>query len=317
MRRDRIDLVHAHLFGDSLHSFIAARAAGRLPLILTLHGMPQAWNRPQRIVYPWLLSHCDRAIACGDSVRREVLERHPAVGRILEVVPNGIEAPRPPLGERAGSESRLGVTGEDVVIAGIGRLAPEKGFDRLISAFALLCRTAPEARVRLFLLGDGELRAELERQAVAEGVADRTAFAGFRPDVVELLAAIDVVVFSSLHEGLPIALLEAMAASRCIVATRIPGYLDAVEHDREALIAPAADTQGLAHALIRATTEPSLRERLGRCARQRFIAHFRAEAMVERYEAIYREVTGGSQLSDSGRRRTPGCAASPDRTSPT
>jgi glycosyltransferase involved in cell wall biosynthesis len=169
-------------------------------------------------------------------------------------------------------------------------LSEQKGQRYLISAFARLRREQPDNPVRLVLLGDGELRQELEAQVTAEKMSDHILFAGFRPDIPELLQAVDVIVFSSLFEGLPIALLEAMAAARPLVCTDIPGNLDAVRDDREALIVRTADADSLAQALGRITRDTALRQRLGQGARQRFLDQFTAAAMVGHYEDLYHQV---------------------------
>jgi len=296
MRRDRPDLVHTHLFGDSLHGELAARAAG-VPVVLTLHISPDGWNRLQRLAYPWLLRRARRSVACADSVREAVVERYPTTGARMLAVPNGIELPPESElgaeldpGERAERLRRLGLGPEHTVFAAVGRLSAQKGIEHLLDAFALMTRDGAHPSARLVLLGKGELAGALERRAAAAGVGDRVVFAGFRDDVRELLPAFDAVVSSSLYEGLPIALLEAMAAGRCLVCTAIPGNLDAARPDREALVVPPADPPAMAGAMARAAADPELRARLGDAARRRFAERFTAEAMARRYEEIYREI---------------------------
>jgi glycosyltransferase involved in cell wall biosynthesis len=117
-----------------------------------------------------------------------------------------------------------------------------------------------------------------------------------------LLQAVDVLVFTSGYEGLPIALLEGMAAARCIVGTDAPGILDAVRDHREALIVPVGDPDRLRCALEQALADPALRKRLGAAARCRFLEEFTAERMVARYEQVYQEVSGeGARQSGEGR----------------
>ena len=101
------------------------------------------------------------------------------------------------------------------------------------------------------MVGDGSLRQDLERLACAAGIAERVVFTGFREDVPRLLRVVDVVVFSSLYEGLPVALVEAMAAGRCVVATDVPGIVEAVRDEAEALIVPIGCPDRLAQALLR------------------------------------------------------------------
>ena len=291
MSEDDIDIVHSHLFGDSLHASFAARSRGRLPVVMTLHIGPSGWRGMQRRIYPWLLSRCHRAVACAESVQREVLSAHPAATRVMETIPNGIPAQPvacPGAARHAELRARLGLDPEVLVVAGVGRLVEQKGFRYLIEAFSRICQERDD--LRLVLLGSGELRRDLERQAREGGVEAQVIFAGFRDDVAELLPVLDVVVFSSLFEGLPIALLETMAAGRCLVTTDIPALLDAVRRDREAVVVPIADSSRLAEAIARLADDEPLRQRLGAAARERFESRFTADAMVECYEALYRSV---------------------------
>ena len=293
LKSDGIDLLHAHLFGDSLHGLLAARRAGDLPVVLTLHIGPKGWNRLQRVVYPRLITSSSRAVACAESVRANIGRAHPAAGQALGTLHNGIETPvADPLPEdrRQGLLASLGVPPDAVTVATVGRHSEQKGYRYLLSAFAALRKERPQDPTYLVLLGDGELRGDLEAQAAREGAGDRIVFAGFRDDVGDLLRALDIVAFSSLFEGLPIALLETMAAGRALVVTDIPGNLDAVRADTEALVVPTGEVEGLHHALKQITTDATLRQRLGAAARQRFLDEFTAEAMVGRYEALYRDL---------------------------
>ncbi len=296
MRRDAIDVVHTHLFGDSLHGYLAARRAGRLPVVMTLHTQPVGLSVLQRWGYRWLLRRCTRAVACSEAVARTFTGSGLVTGT-LETIPNGIEPPSgPPLSAKRRKALRASFgAGEDTVLfASVGRLTAAKGYRDLLDAFAR--SASPGADRRLLLIGEGPLRDDLEQQAKRLELDDRVVFAGFRSDVPELLQAIDVVVFSSRWEGLPVALLEAMATGRCLVTTEVPGILEAVRAGREALVSPITDPESLAANLARAAAETDLRARLGKAAEQRFRRRFTAAAMVASYEQLYREVAAGLGL---------------------
>jgi glycosyltransferase involved in cell wall biosynthesis len=287
MREDGVELVHTHLFGDSLHGYLAARRAGGLPVVMTLHNVAGFHSRLQRLGYRWLLPRVARAVACTEAVRRSFVAELGGRPAALETIANGIAAAPAGGGER---EAAAGPGGEPL-IAGIGRLVEQKGFVHLIDALARLRRDGLAAR--LLLLGEGPLRADLEARAAAAGVADRVSLPGFRADVQGLLATVDVVAFSSLDEGLPMALLEAMAAARCVVATDVGGVGDAVRHEREGLLVPPRDPASLAAALARVLRDGELRRRLGAAAERRFRERFTAERMAEAYARLYREVLAG------------------------
>ncbi len=293
-RRDHIDVVHTHLFGDSLHGFLAARRAGPLPVIMTLHNTAESRNPWQRLGYDYLIRRVERTVACAEFVRRSFLARPRVHGAQIRTITNALalaESFPPAAQSRQALCASLGVRADAVVLATIGRMVPQKGYPLLLKACAALRQRDGVPPFQLIFLGQGEQQAELAAQVRREGLADTVIFAGFRADVKALLPGIDVVVFSSFQEGLPIALLEAMAAGCCVVATDVGGVPEAVSADREALLVPSGDPQQLADALAQAITQPELRSRLGRAAQERFARDFAVERMVRDYEALYREVT--------------------------
>jgi glycosyltransferase involved in cell wall biosynthesis len=300
MRQDRIDLVHTHLFGDSLHGHLAAAAAGGIPVVTTLQIGSAGVSRLQAIGYRWLIPRCARVVACSDSVRVSFVEAGIARAGDLVTIRNGGESLLASRLEAAALRASLGIARDQTLLLCPGRLDPQKGHEILLHAVARLAADSARAPV-LLLAGEGSLRETLVCQARREGVADRVRFLGFRSDVQHLLAAADVVVFASLHEGLSLGLLEAMAASRCIVATRVPGIAEAVRNGEEALLVPARDAAALAAALARASADAGLRAKLGMAARTRYLAEFGAERMVAAYEALYREVLG-AEGADPGAR---------------
>ncbi|HVR10088.1 MAG TPA: glycosyltransferase [Thermoanaerobaculia bacterium] len=289
MRADGIDVVHTHLFGDSLHGYLAAQAAGALPVVMTLHSERTLLSRLQQAGYRWLLARAGQVVACGDSVCASY--RGWRTAQPMRTVANGIAVPPlPAAGPAAVARLRaeLGLPATALTFATVGRLVALKGHRFLIAALAQALPALP-GPVRLAVLGDGPLAPELRARAAAAGLGEQVVFAGSRDDVARLLPAFDVVVFSSVSEGLPMALLEAMAAGRCIVASGLPGIVEAVRPDGEALIVRPAAAGELAAALQRAAAEPGLRERLGQAARRRFLAAYTGPRMVASYEAIYRE----------------------------
>jgi glycosyltransferase involved in cell wall biosynthesis len=289
MRADRIDVVHTYLFGDSLHGYLAARAAA-LPVLLSLHINHDLNTRVQACAYRWLLRRTDLAVACSESVRQSYLRQMQRRPPRIEVIANGIAAAAPPLLGAEALSQRLGVEPGDRVIGTVGRLSEQKGLTHLIEAFADVARRVPNAR--LVLVGDGPLRGALETQAVRLGIASRVCFTGARVDVPALLPRFDVFVLSSASEAMPMALLEAMAAARCIVATAAPGTLDTVTDRREALIVPIGNAPQLGAAIRETLANDMLRRRLGNAARQRFMREFTAERMAASYLTAYAALAG-------------------------
>lgn len=296
LQDDRIDLVHTHLFGDSLHGYFAARAAGRLPVAMTLHAKPDILPFLQRAGYRWLLSRTARVIACSESTHQAYVKAGWPGAATYATIANGIEdhgeavpisrQEKSRLRQDLGLDQDLSLHQDSVVFGAVGRMSEEKGYAFLIRAFAQL----KHPHAQLVLIGEGGLKEELRDLAAAQGVGDRVVFAGFRANVRELLPAIDVIVFSSFSEGLSIALLEAMAAARAIIGTEVEGILEAVRPEREALIVPVRDDLGLRDGLARLVEDPTLRAELGHAARQRFLERYSAQRMVREYETLYADV---------------------------
>jgi glycosyltransferase involved in cell wall biosynthesis len=172
----------------------------------------------------------------------------------------------------------------DYVVLTPARLHPQKGHVYLLAAAAQV----PEAT--FVLAGDGPLRLELEAQASALGIAERCVFLGERSDVPDLLAAADLLVLPSLFEGLPLSVLEAMAAERPVVATAIGGTDEAVVHEQSGLLVPPRDPVALASAIQRLRTDPGLARRLASAGRGRVEREFSSEITAGRVMQIYDEV---------------------------
>ena len=309
MRRDSVDLIHTHLFGDSLHGYLAARMGKRIPVVMTIHNRLDMMNRVHQLGYRWLFSRSICMVACSRGVRESMLSdrvrrpSHKGNRRHIHVIPNGIE--RDDGLEQSHTQQspeiirkKLGVSG--TVIAAIGRLERQKGHRHLIDAFSRIRRDRPELDVVLLIVGEGSLMNALITQTEAAAIGDRVRFLGFEPNVRTLLKAVDIVVFSSLYEGLPIALLEAMADGKCIVGTNIPGISEAVLDGKEGLLASPERSDQLSDALLRAIEDRNLRRQLGDRARERFRNEFTASKMVQDYLRLYQGLLSTSGNSGAG-----------------
>lgn len=170
----------------------------------------------------------------------------------------------------------------------VGRLTPIKGLDYLLTAWQVVASAVPD--VTLVIVGNGEREAELKTQAAALGLAGRVVFAGFRTDVPALLARADLFVLSSLWEGLPMAVIEAMAAGRPVVATAVGGVPEVVETGITGLLTPPQDAATLAASLIRLLGDHTLSSALASAAAAHVQTHYTREAMVEATRQVYLRV---------------------------
>lgn len=296
MKQDRIDVAHGHLFGDTLHGYFAARRAGLPPLVMTLHNSTDARSRLQLAGYRRLIGARTVPVACAEFVRQSFIETLGDPGRRIRTIANGIDFDPPHAQPDRRALNALGIDPEAVVFATLGRMERQKAYHLLLEAFARL-DVADHPPFQLLMFGDGSLRHQLEAQARTLNLGDRVVFAGFRNDVPQLLPLVDVVVFSSIFEGLPIALLEAMASAKALVVTEVGGMPDALDQEVEALRVPPSNVEALADALGRIAKDPALRRRLGEAAQQRFEREFTAEHMVRSYETLYRDVAAGGEAT--------------------
>jgi glycosyltransferase involved in cell wall biosynthesis len=310
LRRERYMVVHTHTSKAGFVGRLAAWLAGAPVVLHTLHGFafhertPRAtrtfYSTLERLAARW----CDRIIAVTEFHRRWALELGICREENIVAVPNGIAIPQP---SGAAMKVRRGwnVQPGELILLTAGRLAPEKGLEDLIEAAAMLQSAGRPFRV--ILAGDGPMRAQLEALAENRGAAGRVAFLGYREDVADLLAACDLVVLPSVREGLSIALLEAMAAGKPIVATRIGGNLAVAGQEEMALLVPPGDPKALADAILRYWRDPALRHRLGAKARLIFEDRYTEDRMLNSYREVYLDLmqaTCSADTSSASQRRT-------------
>jgi glycosyltransferase involved in cell wall biosynthesis len=283
LRSGRIDVVHAHKFGSNLWAALL-RPRGRLPVLLAHEHSWSYEGTLRRIVDRELIGRrADAIVAVSptDRMRMIELERIPAEKVVF--VPNGI--PDRPAGDGERVRHDLGLTVSDPVVGTVCGLRPEKELDTILRALGRLAPRRP--RLRFVVVGDGPERGRLERLATELGVP--TLFLGHRPndEVPDLLDAMDVLVCSSRFEGMPLAVLEWMAAGKAIVASRVGGIPAILEHGREAVLVPPRDYATLAEEIGRLLDDPLERQRLGEAAQRRQRDAFRFEQTVFQIESLY------------------------------
>lgn len=297
IRHREIDLVHTHLFLDRLLGGLAAWLVGR-PTVTTLHTGGEGQDLRGRHRLEDLLSRrwTRRYLAVSETVAVfQAQNRHLPSDRI-EVVHSGIElepftAPIPE-GRLRALRSELHLGPEGPVLVHVGRLAREKGQRHLLPMMAKVLDPYPEAT--LLLVGEGDERAWIESTARDLGIQRSVCLAGRRSDIASILALADLFLFpSEPGEGLGLALLEAMAAGKPVVASRLPALAEVVEDGRSGVLVPPGDAEALAQAVLALLERPELRERLGRAGRKIVEQRFDAERAVARLAEIYRTVLQG------------------------
>ena len=229
------------------------------------------------------LRRFDRIVAVSPEVREQIVEAG-IPRRAVSVIHNGIDFEED-AGERATVRLEFGLKPEEKLLLRVGRLAVIKGNDVLLRAFATLSHNC-----KLLFVGDGEDRERLETLCRELNLGNRVIFAGFRSDMSRLLAAADVFVISSLNEGLPMVLLEAMASRRPIVSTGVGAIPEVITHNKSGLLIPPADAAALASAIAEVLSSPERARELAAEAYAYYQRHHSRAAMGERYLELYQNL---------------------------
>ena len=284
-RRERPHVVHTHGWGTLLEGLVAARLA-RVPIVVHgEHGTLQlrAYQRP---LQRWGWSAADRVLSVSSVLAARMAATTGFPTARITTIHNGVHLERFHVSGRDRARASLGLPQGAQIVGTVGRLVPVKDQATLVDAVAELGKSGVAAT--LVIAGDGPERARLEARAVARGVDLR--LLGYRPDVEQVLAALDVFVLSSTSEGLSTTILEAMAAGRPVVATRVGGAEEMIADGVTGVLVPPSDPSALAGALRRGLGAADGGAAMGAAARQRVETEFTLAGMMQRYERMYIEV---------------------------
>ncbi|MBE0565471.1 MAG: glycosyltransferase [Krumholzibacteria bacterium] len=289
LRREHALVVHTHLYGAAFWGRLAGMLAGVPVLMTTEHGQETWKGRLHIAADRWLTKRTWRHIAVSKDVLEIRRRRERVAADKIVLVPNGVPIPKLEDAREARVRCRagLGIAPDRPVVGSVGRMTGEKAYHDLLAAVDLLRRQVPD--ICWLQVGEGRLRDELAADVMRRGLQDHVVMAGRRDDVGDLLAVMDVWAMSSVREGLPVSLLEAMASARPIVATRVGGIPDAVTDGESALLVPPADPPALAAAIGRLLADRDLAKRLATVARARATAEYGIAGVARRIEDNYRE----------------------------
>jgi len=281
--RDRqIDVVHSHEFTMAIFGAAAASRA-RLPHYITLHGSTYWGNRwRRRAAMRWAFRKSQGVVAVSEPYRHIIATILKIPESRLSVIPNGIPTEA---GRRQPLRAELGLAEKDTLMVAVGNLYPVKGHRFLIEAAARLPR---EVGWKLVIAGRGEEETRLQSLIEQHHLTDRVHLLGLREDIPDVQAAADIFVMPSLSEGLPLALLEALAAGTPVVASAVGGIPEVTGRNRGGIMVAAGEVDQLSHALSGLLMQPEKRALLSKDARHAFdTSPFRLENMADAYEALF------------------------------
>ena len=300
LKQHRVDILHCHTHTPTFYGALATTLAGTPVMLSHVHGLGRTRNMKRRLGNLMIFRRAAKVICVAEAVRQDVMKTNWRVdpGKLL-VLENSVDYERFAGVAISGPEAkgRLGLHADDFVFGAVGRLAPTKGLPYLLEAFGIVKQQVPSAQ--LVLLGDGPSKTDLEQQAMQMPCRQAIHFLGHRPGIAELFRGLDVFALSSVAEGMPRALLEAMAGGLPCIATDVGGIPEVLGQSDSEFLVPARDAAALAQKMIQiARMSDQERAAIGAKAQQRIRQCYSHDMVREKLRAIYE-----SEIEEARRRR--------------
>jgi glycosyltransferase involved in cell wall biosynthesis len=297
LRTQKVDILHAHDYKSDVLG-VLLRPFLRFKMVTTVHGWGVTQDRKMlfyRRIDQRSLRFYQRVMAVSQDLADAIVRCGVPAQRVV-CVHNGIDTEH---FQRRGDgtlRDELHLPSNAPLVGAIGRLNHEKDLTTFLRAARLISEQRPDAR--FVLVGEGEERADLEQLTATLGLSGKVFFLGQRSDIRNVYRSLDLLMLTSLHEGMPNVVLEAMAMEVPVVATNVGGVGEIVTHDVNGLLCPSQNPASLAHAALSVLNNPDVAERLREAARQRICQHFSFTERVRKVERIYLEVMGSPMTND-------------------
>jgi glycosyltransferase involved in cell wall biosynthesis len=293
MKTEEIDLVHIHGTRATSNVYWAAKNL-KLPVIYTIHGWSfhndqSALIKKTRILFEkWITKKTDRNISVSSSNQKTGKEN--IAGFKSDVIYNGIDLEKfnAESSERKNIRHELDIPADAIVISFIGRITLQKDPVTLIKAFKEVIQQQPKAF--LLIVGDGDMKEETVKLAKELKIENKIIFENFRTDVADILFSSNIYCLPSLWEGFPIGLLEAMAMCKPVIATKVDGSIEIIQHNKNGVLIDSENIQMLAEAMNKLINNKNLRTQLGTEARNTIVKDFDVCKMTRKIEAVYTNV---------------------------
>lgn len=294
-QREKVDLVHTHQYTPFFYGMAARRWHRRPPVLFTEHGrwFPDHPSRKRIVFNRLMLRRTDRVVGVGESVRQALIQNEGIPAARVERIYNGVDVAafngRPV--DRSAVRAEIGLRPDDLMIVQVARLDYLKDHSTAIRTVERVARRC--TRARLVLVGEGPELEKINREIRHRGVQAHVRLLGLRHDVARLLKAADLFLLSSISEGIPVTVIEAMAAGLPVVSTDVGGVTEIVQNKKTGLLTPSGHDAGLAEAILRLAEDPPLRREMGDLGRRRTKEVFSQQRMHAAYQARYEEMLRG------------------------
>ena len=295
IREDAVDVIHTHGYKADLYGYFAARSAGK-PIVATCHNWVGGtaalgiYNRLDRMI----LKRFNAIAAVSDTVSERLFKSGIPANKI-KMIANGVDVEA---FERAHALPELRVS-PGKVIGVVARLDLQKGFEYLLAAVREL--SAAFKDIKVVIVGEGPDRAAIEQMIERYGLQHTVILAGQQSDMPAVYASIDIFVLPSLNEGLPMTLLEAMAASKPVIATRVGAIPSVIEDGKTGLLVNPGDTAGLRDAMARLLADAERSQRMATQAHEWVARHYTSAAMAGQYRLMYEKILERKPLAAGAR----------------
>ena len=287
MKKKQIHVVRTHRYRSNLYGRLAAFLAGVPVIIASVHDNYRTDKRPKRRIMNRILSKItDKIVAVSEDVKEDIIRYDSIDPSKIEVIPNGIDVERfNPEKNTTDIRKEFSLEDDDIVIGFIGRIVPAKGLEYLLNALPYLKEEFKS--IKLLIVGEGSLVEKLKESAKKNNIFDNILFTGRRRDIPEILASINIFVMPSIAEGLPNALLEAMAMGKPIVTTEVGGIPEIVKNGFNGLLVPPRDTLSLSKAIKELISNDRLAAKLGQAARDLVHDNLSIKAIAQKWQSLY------------------------------
>ena len=293
IRKWQPDVVHLHLPRSGFFGRLACAGLHKIPVVYTEHNLWEMYSRGTRLLNASTYPLNDVVIAVSEAVKQSTLAHVPSArfSRPPVVVRNGVDVPcieRAAL-ERDAARAALGLPRDALVVGNIGNLFQRKGHRYLLEAAAQVTRRHPHCHFAV--IGSGDQLPELSAMRRSLNLEGRVRLITGVPDAARFIPAFDIFALPSLFEGLPVALLEAMALRMPCVASRVGGVPEVIEHGTSGMLIPPRDASGLSSALETLISEPDRRHFMGEKAQERVSEHYSLDRFLATHESLYTRLT--------------------------
>lgn len=289
INQHHVDIVHAHVGRDYLVAALASKQAPGAMLVLTRHHyLPLKRNA----VYRWMLANVAAVIAVSSGVRDSVIERLGLPPERVHVIPNWLDPSRFQPIDRAAARAMFRLKA-GLVVACIGQITPAKGQEEFIRAASRVLQTRSD--VEFLIVGEEAderqpFTEQLRELAASLNLGDKVRFMGYVRHIADLIAAVDIVVVPSWDEGFSLVAIEALAARRPVIASKVGGLMEIIKDNSTGVLVPPRDPHSLAHRMMWLLADAPLRDRLALQGQRDVYARFSREHIIDQIESLYVEV---------------------------